>query len=128
MTYTQMIPTPPRTAMNTGLTPARVATLTRIFGTFRGLGNECGEVRNQRVRRLVETRSVGALRVTGITPALDSLNAIFEEVEDAHPDLYKSLGTAGMLCYRRVRGSHAPSNHAVGTAIDLTVGGILPDF
>jgi hypothetical protein len=42
------------------------------------------------------------------------------------PQIYSALGTMGMLCARLVRGSqHAISNHSWGTAIDLTLNGIL---
>jgi D-alanyl-D-alanine dipeptidase len=40
--------------------------------------------------------------------------------------VYRVLGTAGMLCARYVRGSTRNiSNHSWGTAIDLTIAGIL---
>jgi hypothetical protein len=40
--------------------------------------------------------------------------------------VHAGLGTAGMLCARLVRGStHSISNHSWGTAIDLTLNGVL---
>lgn len=129
MSYKTMVPCPARTSMNTGLNPARVATLKAVFGEFPHLGSECGSVKNKKVAAMLETRNVGPFRATGIKPALDDLEAIFAEIKFAHPDLYAMLGTAGMTCYRCVRGyPGAPSNHAAGTAIDMTVGGVLTEF
>jgi hypothetical protein len=126
-TYTQLVPTPARRHMNTGLKAARVSTLIEIFGPFPDLPVNCsGENKNKTVRGLLETRNVGPFRVTGIAPALDSLARIFARVKADHPDLYKIVGTAGMHCYRRVRGGASPSNHSAGTAIDITIGGVLP--
>jgi len=129
MSYATLVPTPPRESMNTGLSAAKVETLIEIFGPFPGLPENCGECRNHKVASLLETRDVGPFRVTGIKPALDSLEEIVADVKSAHPDLYKDIGTAGMNCYRRVRGSQSrPSNHAAGTALDLTMAGILSPF
>jgi hypothetical protein len=51
---------------------------------------------------------------------------VFSAVQSAKPDLYALLGTAGMLCVRYVRGSTTNfSNHSWGTAIDITIGGVL---
>lgn len=128
-TYTQLVPTPNRNSMNSGLSPARVATLTSIFGAFPNLPEDCGTCANKRIASMLQTRNVGPFRATGIAPALDSLSRIFARVKAAHPELYQIVGTAGMACYRRVRGTqNTPSNHAAGTAIDLTVGGVLPDM
>lgn len=125
-TYTHLVPTPNRRSMNSGLSAAKVSTLKSIFGAFPDLPENCGENRNPKIRALLETRNVGPFRVTGIRPALDSLERIFAAVKRDHPDLYKIVGTAGMHCYRRVRGASTPSNHCAGTAIDLTVNGVLP--
>lgn len=128
MSYQTPVPTPSRIAMNTGLSPARPATLRAIFGDFPQLGDDCGSVHNALIKRLLVTQDVGPFRVTGIKPAVESLREVLDEVKVAHPDLWQVLGTAGMMCYRHVRGRSAPSNHASGTAIDLRVAGILPPF
>ena len=129
MSYKTLVPAPTRTSMNSGLSPARVATLLEIYGPFRDLGTDCGTVGNAKIRALLQTRDVGPFRVTGIKPALDDLEAIFAEVRAAHPDLYALLGTAGMECYRCVRGAPGtPSNHAAGTAIDMKIAGTLTLF
>jgi hypothetical protein len=127
-TYTHLVPTPKRSAMNSGLSPARVETLIDIFGEFPGLTNDCGPVKNARVAKQSQTRDLGPFRATGIRPALSSLETVMDEVKAAHPLLWGIIGTEGMLCYRRVRGSSKPSNHAAGTAIDIKIGGVLPEF
>jgi Putative peptidoglycan binding domain/D-alanyl-D-alanine carboxypeptidase len=51
---------------------------------------------------------------------------ILEDIRVNEPDIHGRLGTAGMLCCRFVRGSRcAISNHSWGTAIDLTIDGVL---
>lgn len=124
--YTKLVPTPSRSSMNSGLSPAHVSTLHELFGDFPNLPVNCGDCKNPRVSRLLETRDVGPFRATAIKPFLDVLERVFAKVKAAHPDLYAILGTEGAMCYRRVRGSSSPSNHAAGSAIDLTVGGVLP--
>lgn len=128
MTYQALVPTPGRKSINTGYSPLRVATLKSVFGDFSGLTDDCGKCRNLNIAKLLVTASVGPFSVTGIAPAVNSLKAIFAEIKAGHPDLYKLLGTEGMMCYRRVRGGSTPSNHAAGCAIDMKVGGICPDF
>lgn len=125
-TYTTLVPTPNRHYMNSGLSAARASTLKRLFGSFPDLPVNCGSNQNAEVKAMLETRDVGPFRCTGIKPALDSLERIFDAIKEDHPDLYKIIGTAGMHCYRRVRGGRNPSNHSAGTAIDLKVDGILP--
>lgn len=125
-TYTALVPTPNRRAMNTGLSASKVSTLRAVFGDFPDLPVDCGTNKNKIISSMLETRDVGPFRATGIKPALDSLERIFAAVKRDHPDLYKLVGTAGMHCYRRVRGGRNPSNHCAGTAIDLTIGGVLP--
>lgn len=124
--YTHLVPTPNRRSMNSGLSAAKVSTLKTLFGDFPNLPENCGTNKNAKVSAMLETRNVGPFRCTGIKPALDSLERIFAAVKKDHPDLYKLVGTAGMHCYRKIRGGNTPSNHSAGTAIDLTVGGVLP--
>ncbi len=59
-------------------------------------------------------------------PAVETLRAILADVKTEHPEIHALLGHVGMLCCRFVRGSRsAISNHSWGTAIDLTIDGIL---
>lgn len=127
-TYTHLVPTPNRRYMNSGLSASKVSTLKALFGSFPDLPENCGTNRNAKVSAMLETRNVGPFRCTGIKPALDSLERIFADIKRDHPGLYEIIGTAGMNCYRRVRGGRNPSNHSAGTAVDLKVNGVLPDM
>lgn len=124
--YTELVPTPARQYMNTGLSPARHGTMLDVLGVPCRRTSDCSDVSNGRLRGLMETRDVGPFRATGLRPALDSLQAIFTEVRAALPELHDIVGTEGMSCCRAVRGRpEFFSNHSWGTAIDLKVGGIL---
>lgn len=101
---TRTVPAPLRSAINGGLTP----------------------VTNARLKRNITSASVGPFRVTGLGPAVKSLGEVMTEIQRMRPEVYKALGTAGMLCCRYVRGSTSSiSNHSWGTAVDLTINGVL---
>ena len=95
------------------------------------LSADCTQVTNERVLNLlVENEDVGPFRVSGLGPAVEALKRIFAEVQAQEPALFAALGTAGMLCCRRVRttdGSISPnfSNHSWGTAVDIKIDGQL---
>ena len=81
---------------------------------------------NAKLKRLIVTEDMGPFRATGLAPALRSLREILSAVRREQPDLHGALGTAGMLCCRYQRKSRtAISNHSWGTAIDLTINGVL---
>ncbi|MEQ1620190.1 MAG: M15 family metallopeptidase [Methylococcales bacterium] len=87
---------------------------------------DCQAVTNDRLKKYIHTASVGPFRATGLKPAVESLRVIMSEISTKHPDIYTALGSAGMLCCRYVRGSTTSiSNHSWGTAIDLTLKGVL---
>ena len=93
------------------------------------LTSDCSDITNATILAMIQTRDVGPFRATGLSPALDDLVAIFASVKANKPDLYAILGTEGMLCCRAVRGSTTNfSNHSWGTAIDMTIGGILTNM
>lgn len=69
--------------------------------------------------------NVGRFKVHGLRPAVESLKLILDEVRRKHPDVYASVGSCGMLCCRRQRGSSRISSHSWGTAIDITIKGAL---
>lgn len=49
-----------------------------------------------------------------------------KEIAAREPNIYNALGTVGMLCCRYQRGSVTSiSNHSWGSAVDLTLRGIL---
>jgi hypothetical protein len=95
-----------------------------LFGDPRELyGAECRPVTNPRLKRRILTQSVGPFRVTGLDVAVASLARVMAAVKRHDPAAHALIGTAGMLCARFVRGSKKTvSNHAWGTAIDLTFG------
>lgn len=78
------------------------------------------------VRAQLDTNSVGPFSVTGLAYGLASMRRVFDRVRVEQPALYSQLSTAGMLCYRNIRGSTTSiSNHAWGAAVDIKVGGVL---
>jgi hypothetical protein len=110
--------------INDGLTSAGQATMLSAFGNPGTLDPSCG-ASSAKLQPLMKTANVGPFRVTGFGPAVDALTRVFAAVKSSLPDLYALLGTEGMLCVRLVRGSTTNiSNHAWGTAIDITIGGI----
>lgn len=127
MCLCERVPLPAPETLNHGLTPVRQALMLATFGRPReALDGECRTVTNPDLARRIATESVGPFHATGLQPALASLRTIFAAVQAHRPDLAGSAGSAGMLCCRLVRGSrNAISNHAWGTAIDLTVNGVL---
>jgi hypothetical protein len=88
---------------------------------------ECRPVTNKKLAARIITENVGPFRVTGFDLAVRSLKPILAEIKQKYPDM--KLGSAGMLCARRVRGSTtAISNHSWGCAVDLTIDGKLDDY
>lgn len=57
----------------------------------------------------------------GLTPAVDSLEDVMEEVREKYPDLINRLSSDGMCGARYVGGTNILSNHSWGAAIDLKV-------
>jgi hypothetical protein len=116
-----------RRQLNGSLLPARNQTMQALIGRPRAtFSSACLPVTNPRIAAMMVTRDVGPFAVTGLRPAVEALALILIEVRRAFPDIHGQLGTAGMLCARYVRDSlSAISNHSWGTAIDLTVGGLL---
>jgi hypothetical protein len=126
---TDVIPIPGD--INPGFTFCRQATMLGTLGRPGELTENCSGVTNQRVLSLlVENEDVGPFRVSGLVPAVEALKRIFASVREQEPALFDVLGTAGMLCCRRVRttdGSVSPnfSNHSWGTAVDIKIDGQL---
>ncbi len=116
-----------RRTLNGALKPARNQTMLTLIGNPRGTyDEECRWPTNQSVLDLVVTRDIGPFRVSGLRPAVDTLELIFKDIKAEKPDIYPVIGQVGMLCCRLVRGSRSSiSNHSWGTAIDLTLEGKL---
>src|SRR5579885_2058441 len=118
--------------INVGLQPASEDTMRSLLGQPVGAltADACNnDLASDTVRRLRETRDFGLFRVTGIKPALDSLATIFAAVKAQNPGLFAAIGSDGMLCVRLRRPTSgvpttAISNHAWGTAIDITIDGV----
>ncbi len=129
--YLERIQKPHPDSINSGLTSAKQSTMLSVLGRPREtLTNDCADVTNPKLKKLLETRDVGPFRVTAIKPFLDVLTRVFARVKENDPQLYNLLGSAGGLCCRRVRKTSGPpsknfSNHSWGTAVDIKIGGIL---
>lgn len=112
--------------INVGLSAARNGTMHALLGMPRDqVDDTCRGVTNEPLKSLIVTADVGPFRVTGLRPAVDSLRGVLLAVKAAHPAVHASLGTAGMLCVRLIKDSTKLSNHAWGTAIDLSIDGAL---
>jgi hypothetical protein len=122
---TDLVAIPPNT--NAGLTSAKQSTMLGLLGNPRSnYTSECQSIENAALKKQVVFRDLGAFKVRGLLPAVDSLEAIVGEIRVEQPLIFAALGTMGMLCARLVRGSqHAISNHSWGTAIDVTLNGVL---
>lgn len=81
---------------------------------------------NDHLKSLHITDDVGPFTVTGLALAVEDLKEVMSEIEEEQPEIYAALGTAGMLSVRRVTDNDVlVSNHSWGTAIDLTIDGLL---
>lgn len=116
-----------RFGLNGNLRGARNKTMLKLLGNPRGsYSSECQAPTNEFIRNLIVVEDVGPFRVRGLRPAVETLRAILADVRQANEEIYDGLGHVGMLCCRFVRGStSAISNHSWGTAIDLTIDGVL---
>lgn len=123
--YTELVPVPK--GVNAGLKSAGNLFMLANFGNPRSsYSANCQPVTHRVLKGMMVTRSVGPFRVTGYRPAVESLALVMADIKAEQPEIYALLGSAGMLCVRFVRGStSAISNHSWGTAIDLTVAGVL---
>lgn len=127
--FRALVPIP--AGINKGITRARQSTMLKALGKPGALSADCTPVTSPRVKALLVTRNVGPFAVTGIRPAVDALERVFSRVGAEQPDLFKVLGTAGMLCCRRVRRPPGEppspnfSNHSWGTAVDVKIKGAL---
>ncbi|EHR72284.1 hypothetical protein BurJ1DRAFT_3476 [Burkholderiales bacterium JOSHI_001] len=125
------VPKPAPGTINQGLAAVSNAYMLQKFGAPRSDGvypRECNAPpTNPRLRgKNMPRDTVGPFTVTGLLPAVLSLKAVMADIAREQPEVYKVLGTAGMLCCRLQRGSNtAISNHSWGTAVDLTIAGVL---
>jgi peptidoglycan hydrolase-like protein with peptidoglycan-binding domain len=124
---TATVPKPAPGTFNVGLTAVSNRWMRENFGMPREtFSQDCQAVTNPVLRRNITTESVGPFTVEGLRPAVSSLKQVFADIATAQPDLYRLLGTAGMLCCRYQRGSTtAISNHSWGSAIDMKINRVL---
>lgn len=129
---TRPVPRPAPGTVNVGLSAVSNAHMLAMLGEpllGGGYTAQCQIPTQPRLRRNLVTDTIGPFRVTGLVPAVLSLKAVMADIAAEQPAVYRALGTAGMLCCRLVRGSDsAISNHSWGTAIDLTLDGILDAY
>ncbi|MBW4542035.1 MAG: M15 family metallopeptidase [Myxacorys chilensis ATA2-1-KO14] len=119
--YTRLISTPSRATINQNLTSPDADLMIKLLGKPGRLTENCSDLTNPQIKRLIVTRNVGPLKATGLKPAIAALDRIFAQVKRDKPELYRQIGTAGMLCVRKVRGGSNFSNHSWGTAIDIKI-------
>jgi D-alanyl-D-alanine carboxypeptidase len=123
--YSTRIPLPDRNSINQGLISPTPSYMKSVLGIPGQLTIDCSPVTNTNLKKLIVVKSVGPFRVTGLKPAVSAIQRIFEKVKAEKPELYKQVGTAGMLCVRKIRGGLGFSNHSWGTTIDITINGKL---
>lgn len=115
--YSQLVAIP--SPINGGMTPTTATYMKSVLGVPGALTTDCSAVTNANLKKLIVTDNVGPFNVTGLKPAVNAIKGIFAKVKQDKPELYNQLGTAGMLCVRKVRGGSDFSNHSWGTAIDM---------
>jgi hypothetical protein len=122
--YQHALPLPPKHSVNLGLqSPPNHVMRAKLGEPRADYDQECRPPTHPRIVSALGTTHVGKTRVTGLRPALESLQLVMREIEHELPDLYPHLGSAGMLCCRQTRLRSGVSNHSWGTAIDIEIDG-----
>ena len=119
----QLIPRPNRGTLNPGLSAADNHLMLQLFGAPRSTYSKTDQpLTNPRLKRNMTTASVGPFRAHGMAPAVDSLRMVMTDIRAHQPDVYRILGSIGMLVCRYMSDStKLISMHSWGTAIDLTL-------
>jgi hypothetical protein len=118
-----VIPIPPTSSFNQGLTSADEQTMLRILGTPGARTDQCSPVTGPIRNRIQSRVNVGPFAVSGLDIAVISLKQVFDDAVQQIPDVVALVKTAGMLCVRHKRNNpNSFSNHSWGTAIDLFFG------
>lgn len=127
--YRKLVTLPARSTLNAGVLPVNNQLMMALLGAPRPEGDydQVGKpLTNPKLQRNVHRDDVGPFSVNGLKPAVASLKQVLADVQREQPELCATLGTAGMLVVRNVRGSTTSiSNHSWGTAIDLKIDGVL---
>lgn len=102
-------------------------TMHKLLGCPRKIyDNKCRRPTNKHIISQIIKMDVGPFEVTGLRPAVETLGLVFADVKRSNSELYQTLGSAGMICCRLMRGSERHiSNHAWGVAIDIRINGVL---
>jgi len=121
MASNDIIPVPSRGSINTGLTTPDESFMLSIFGPpGTSKPTDCDEsVITSRFKAQLVSQNVGPFTAYGFKLAVASLNKVFDQVRNTHPEALTGLKNDGMLCIRKRRTSLKWSNHAFGCAIDL---------
>ena len=119
-----------RRSANEGLRVASPRFLRDMFGLPRAdLSDDCQPATNTKLKGLLQTKNVGPIRVRLIRPAIESIERVFQNVEEFEPELYARIKSSGSLCVRFIRGSTtSASAHAYGLAVDINIDGELDNF
>jgi D-alanyl-D-alanine carboxypeptidase len=131
MDFTETLAKPDPNSVNIGLKSPTVNFITSLLGNPRNdYTGDCQPVTNVKLKSKMVTQSVGPFKVTGHIAAVESLRETFAQVNLEVPELHALLGTAGMLCARKVKRKDGtlgknPSNHSWGMAIDIKINGKL---
>lgn len=107
---------------NVGLTSPSSSLLLELMGKPGMLTKNCSPILNRNILKLLVFKNIGPFWVTGIKPAVETLDRIFSQVLKEKPEVYREVKSLGMLCCRKVRGKEVYSNHSWGVAIDLMFG------
>ncbi len=128
--YADLVLIADRAIINQGTEVATPSFLEGFLGRPRAvLSDDCEPMENPKLAAMLVTEQVGPIKVQMLQPAVDSLKRVMDTIKQVDTDLYDSIGTAGSLCVRRIRGTiDRTSSHAFGLAVDLTIAGRLDGF
>ncbi|MCU0649492.1 MAG: hypothetical protein MUF00_15980 [Gemmatimonadaceae bacterium] len=128
MDFLELVPVPPKDTFNVRLTSPGSRHMLDLLGhpvkggTYRPDG-ECTTPNNPSFTPLLVTRSVGPFRVTGLRPAVQSLQDVLLRVRNELPELHALLGSAGMLLGRGVSGGGCDALRGIEVAVGNVEGG-----
>lgn len=128
--YADLVLIADRATINQGTEVATPSFLEGFLGRPRGvLTDDCEPMENPKLAEMLVVADIGNFKVQMLQPAVDSLLRVMERIKELDVDLHDSIGTAGSLCVRRIRGTiDRTSSHSFGLAVDLTIAGRLDGF
>lgn len=123
--YATLIPAPAPSAVNTGASPGRFSSKTKMFGwPLPGLTQQCQDDRAPaKVKQWMTTRRCGRFTIRGFVWWVDIIELALHLCAQNHPDLYKRLYYGGTFCVRQIRGGSTISSHGFAIASDWGVDG-----